>query len=400
MTDVGMLTPGAHRVAGLADDTALVAALVRAETAWFGVLVEQGAATQDLLDAVEEAAAGWRPDLAALAAESEDGGNPVLPVLRGLRAAVAERDESAARLLHRGLTSQDVLDTALMLLAADVVARVRSDLGTVARSLGTLAEQHRSTLMAGRTLTQYAVPVTFGLKAAQWLAGTLDALEQVEGVELPVQCGGAAGTLALAGELLADPAAAADAFAVALGLGSSPLSWHTRRTPVTRLGDALVGVCDALGVLGSDVAVLSRPEIAEVSEGGSGGASSTMPHKRNPVLSVLLRAAAQQAPLLAAQLHLAAGSAVDERPDGAWHSEWPALRRLMVLTATTAAQAAELASHLEVHADTMRDRALAAADALLAERGTGGDDPASYLGAHDRLIDAALSRLVAQEGDS
>jgi 3-carboxy-cis,cis-muconate cycloisomerase len=397
MTDHGLLTPGVHRVAGLVDDAALVGAMVRVETAWFGVLAQQGAATTEQLAAVETAAAAWRPDLAELTRHGEDGGNPVLPVVRALRAAVAAQDESAAEALHRGLTSQDVLDTALMLLAADTVRRVGSDLGILARLLGGLAEEHRSTVMAGRTLTQYAVPISFGLKAAQWLAGVLDAREQVARLELPAQCGGAAGTLALVRELVPSPSDAAEALAVALGLGSAAMPWHTRRTPVTRLGDALVEVCDAAGVIGSDVALLSRPEIAELSE-GAGGASSTMPHKHNPVLSVLLRAAAQQAPLLAAQLHLAAGSAVDERPDGAWHAEWPALRRLMELTATAAAQAADLVVHLEVHADTMRDRARAAADDLLAERGT-GDDPATYLGANDRLVDSALARLRALEGD-
>lgn len=397
MGDPGLLTPGAHRVAGLADDTALVMALVRVETAWFRVLADQGAATAEQLAAVEAAAATpGSVDLACVAEHGDDTGNPVLPVLRALRVAVGERDESAAALLHRGLTSQDVLDSALMLLAARTVTRIGEDLADVAGSLGALAQEHRASVMAGRTLTQHAVPVTFGLKAAQWLAGTLDALDGLDRVQLPVQCGGAAGTLALAGELLPDATGAGQALAHALGLSHDPLPWHTRRTPVTRLGDALVGVCDALGVIGSDVALLSRPEIAELTEGG-GGSSSTMPHKHNPVLSVLLRSAAQQAPLLGAQLHLAAGSAVDERPDGAWHTEWPALQRLFVLTATAAAQAADLVAHLTVHADTMRDRATDAAEELLAERGAGGTDPASYLGANDVLIDVALSRLHARE---
>lgn len=402
MTDVGLLSPGSRRVAGLADDTALVAALVRVETAWFRVLVDQGAASTEQLAVVESVVASGPPglaDLVGLAEHGEDAGNPVLPVLRALRVAVGQRDESAAALLHRGLTSQDVLDSALMLLGAGTVRRVGTDLADLAQALGALAEQHRTSVMAGRTLTQHAVPVTFGLKAAQWLSGALDALDGLDRLRLPVQCGGAAGTLALVGELLPSATDAARALGDELGLSSESLPWHTRRAPVTRLGDALVEVCGALGVLGSDVALLSRPEIAEVSEGGSGGrgGSSTMPHKHNPVLSVLVRAAAQQAPLLGAQLHLAAGSAVDERPDGAWHTEWPALQRLLVLTATAAAQSAELVAHLDVQVDTMRERADGAARELLAERGPGGTDPASYLGANDDLIDAALSRLRARQ---
>jgi len=156
-----------------------------------------------------------------------------------------------------------------------------------------------------------------------------------------------------------------------------------------------VGACDALGVIGSDVALLSRPEIGEVREGavpGRGG-SSTMPHKRNPVLSVLVRSAALQAPLLDAQLHLAAAQAVDERPDGAWHSEWPALRRLLELTVTAASQTAELVVGLEVDAVAMAARAKAAADDLLAERGRGSGDPADYLGESSAFVDAVLGRL-------
>ena len=396
MTDFGLLEPGAHRVAGMADDAAFVSAMVRVEKAWIRALTEQGAATPQQYDAVAAAAATWQPDLVELATEAESSGNPVVPFVRGFRDVVAEQDRSAAVLLHRGLTSQDVLDTALMLLAANTLARVHADLTSVVRGLGRLAEENRGSVMAGRTLTQYATPITFGLKAAQWLAGVLDALRRVEQTDLPVQCGGAAGTLALAGELVPKPLAAAATFARELGLSWPGMPWHTRRSPITTVGDALVGVCDALGVIASDVALLSRPELGELAEGGPGGGSSTMPHKRNPVLSVLVRSASLQAPMLGAHLHLAAGSAVDERPDGPWHSEWPALRRLFVLAATAAAQSADLVRELQVDAEAMNRRAEAASDELLAERGS-GTEPASYLGSADEFVDLALSRLAAWE---
>jgi 3-carboxy-cis,cis-muconate cycloisomerase len=305
-------------------------------------------------------------------------------------------DEEHARLVHRGLTSQDVLDTAMILVARDALARVSADLTASARELARLAERHRHTLMAGRTLTQWAVPITFGLKAAQWLSGVLDALERLRETEaaLPVQCGGAAGTLSLAAALSGDPVAAAAAMAEELGLVWPGLPWHTTRTPVTRIGDALVGACDAMGVLAGDVATLSRPEVGEVREGAvpGRGRSSTMPHKRNPVLSILVRSAALQAPLLAAQLHVAAALAVDERPDGAWHSEWPALRRLLSLSVTAASQTSELLRGLEVDADAMRERVEAAAAELLAERG-GHGEPGDYLGAASRFIDTVLARV-------
>lgn len=395
--DFGLLEPGAHRVAGLADDAALAKAMARVETAWFRALTEQGAATPEQYDAVAAAAATWQPDLADLATQAESGGNPVPPFVRGLRDVVGERDSAAAALVHRGLTSQDVMDTALMLLAANTVARVRVELTSVARGLGRLADEHRCSVMAGRTLTQHATPITFGLKAAQWLAGILDALKGLERTELPVQCGGAAGTLALAGELVPKPLTAASVFARELGLSWPQLPWHTRRSPVTAVGDALVGVCDALGVIASDVALMSRPEIAEIAEGGPGGASSTMPNKRNPVLSVLIRSASQQAPMLGAQLHLAAGSAVDERPDGAWHSEWSALRRLFVLAATASAQGADLVADLQVDVEAMSRRADGVSEALLAERGSGTGPASSYLGSADAFVTLALSGLAAWE---
>ncbi|MFD4639874.1 lyase family protein [Lentzea sp. NPDC058436] len=365
-----IVLPGSHRAAGLVDDAALVRAMLEVEVAWARVL----GSSVDLGD--------WVPSLDPV--EVEAAGNPVLPLVSALRAKVSVA-------VHTGLTSQDVLDTALVLLARGALERVSADLGRVAGALVRLADEHRSSVMAGRTLTQHAVPITFGLKAARWLVGVLDAVDELEFVvrNLPVQCGGAAGTLSR----VEDPVASASALAGYLGLVWPGLPWHTHRAPVTRIGDAVVRACDVLGVLAGDVLTLGRPEIGEVSEGfvaGRGG-SSTMPHKRNPVLSVLVNSAALRAPGLGAQLHLCAARAVDERPDGAWHAEWPALRALLELAVVAASQAAELVEGLEVHADVMARRAREAASDLLAERG-GGDDPASYLGAAELFVDEALKR--------
>lgn len=393
MNDHGLLDPGFYRVAGVADDRALAVAMARVEVAWYAALAEQHAATPAQYDVVVAVAGKWQPDLTELSATGEEGGNPVLPFINGLRRAVEEHDPNAAAQLHRGLTSQDVLDSALMTLASDIRARVLRDLAVAMRTTADLAVRHRDSVMAGRTLTQHAVPITFGLKAAQWLAGLLDAAERLTRIDLPVQCGGAAGTLALAGELVADVDQATRTFARELDLASPELPWHIRRSPVTALGDALVSVCDALGTVASDISILGRPEIAELSEGSPGGGSSTMPHKDNPVLSILVRSAAQQAPLLAAQLHLAAGGAVDERPDGAWHAEWAPLRRLLLLAATAASQAVDLVSGLVIDAQVMAARAEASADELLAERGGEVHDPSSYLGSASVFVDRAVARL-------
>jgi 3-carboxy-cis,cis-muconate cycloisomerase len=384
------LEPGAHRAEALADDAAVDAALVEAmldvERAWMIALADGGAAGAQHVAAVAAA----RPE-AISADDIENVGNPVFALVASLRAAV---DDKTARLVHRGLTSQDVLDTALMLIARDAVVRIDGHLARTCAALADAAEAHRATVMAGRTLTQYAVPVAFGLKAAQWLAGVLDARDALAALTFPVQCGGAAGTLSKAAQIVPDPLRAASILGETLGLAVTDLPWHTRRAPITRLGDALAEVCQSLGKIAADVLVLGRPEIGELSEDGAAGrgGSSTMPHKQNPVLSVLIRSASLRAPHLAAALHTCAALHVDERADGAWHAEWPALRDLLRLTLVAASQSAELTEGLVVHADVMNRRAREAAQQLLAERG-GGDDPADYLGVSDAFIDTVLRRV-------
>jgi 3-carboxy-cis,cis-muconate cycloisomerase len=381
---MSLLRPGAHRAAGIADDAAVLAALLRVEVAWARALVAAGTATDAEAAKVAEGAAGLDVDLPALAADAEAAGNPVVRLVELLREAAGD----ASGAVHRGLTSQDVVDTALVLLARDAVARVREDLVATGDALAALAGAHRDDVAVARTLTQWAVPTTFGLRAAQWLAGVGEAVARLDSLRFPVQYGGAAGTRAL----LTDRVAVA-ALATELGLADTDLPWHTRRAAVTGIGDALATTTDALGVLAADVLLLGRPEVAEVREGavaGRGG-SSTMPHKHNPVLSVLVHAAAQQAPGLAAQLHLSAAGAVDERPDGAWHAEWPVLTRLLELAVTAASQAAELVAGLQVDTAAMTARV----DAATA---TGRLDTRGGTGAAAGLVDLAITRWEETRG--
>lgn len=408
---VDLLWPGDERAGELMSDATLLAAMVRVEVAWLDALVAAGiapaAAGQDAvrLDGLV--------DVAEVAARAEASGNPVAPLVALLR------ERTGNTWLHRGLTSQDVLDTALMLGMADVLDRLRAELAAQADTLAALADAHRGTVMAGRTLTQHAVPITFGLKAAAWLTGVLDARDALD-VPLPVQIGGAAGTLAAPVELAAraglpDQVTAALALvertAGMLGLAART-PWHTARAPVTRLGDALATCTDAFGRIANDVLTLARPEIAELAEPAAAGrgASSTMPQKANPVLAVLVRRAALAAPQAAAALHLAAADARDERPDGAWHVEWATLRTLARRTVVAASQTTELVAGLRVHADRMRATAQAAAGALLAEQraisaaaapgGPGAEvhpDPGGYLGATDHVIDAVRRRHEEQK---
>lgn len=384
-----LLWPGDERAGDVFDDAAFLAAMVRVEEAWLGALASAGVGADD----VPLAGVVGADDIAALSAEAEAGGNPVIGLVRLLR------ERSGSRWVHRGLTSQDVLDTALVLCLRDALDAVLVDVARCAGALAGLARAHRGTVMAGRTLTQYAVPITFGLKAATWLSGLADATESLRRVraDLPVQLGGAAGTLAAVVELARDQD---DPVAVTAGLvqavareldlqGGAP--WHTRRTPLTSAADALVTLADTLGRIGADVALLSRPEIGELRE-AAGGGSSTMPGKANPVLSILLRRHALAAPGLAVTLHTAAAAYADERPDGAWHAEWDTLRTLARRSVVAASQAADLLAGLVVDVDRMSVRAGEVGETLTAEQRSMGGAEGPYLGANDLIIDTVLER--------
>ena len=399
MTD--LFWPGDERAGELLSDAALLAAMVEVEAAWLDALVAAGIAPADaktdLSGLVHEA------DVPGIAVTAESGGNPVIPLVALLRERVGT-DTEAARWLHRGLTSQDVVDTALVLGTRAAADRIRGDLDDQVRTLVALVAEHRDTPMVGRTLTQHAVPTTFGLKAAQWLTGILDAADAVAALAFPVQLGGAAGTMAAATELAGVEGARRLAAATAerLGLADGP-PWHTTRTTTTRAGDAAVTATDAWGRMANDVLTLGRPEIGELTE-GTGGGSSTMPHKANPVLSTLIRRAALTTPQLAATLHLAAASSVDERADGAWHAEWATLRTLLRRTCVAGSQATDLLAGLRVHPHRMRATLDAARDDVLAEQrsmtalsGTDAtpEEHPEYQGAAGVFVDAALDRARA-----
>jgi 3-carboxy-cis,cis-muconate cycloisomerase len=376
--DAGLLSPvsASPLVAALTGDRAVLAALLAVESGWAAVLQRAGLAPAGSAAVVASAAEAGRYDLAGIALRAQGGGNPVIPLLADLRRNVAALDTAgvgAAKAVHTSLTSQDVLDTALMLLARNTVHAVLADLKGAAAALAALANQHADTLCVGRSLTQHSLPFTFGLRAAQWFQGVAAAGRQLQALQFPVQFGGAAGTLA-AGTVLtegsrATPFSLADNLAAQLGLAPAAAPWHTNRLAITSLGHALASVLDAFGKIAADVLFLSRPEVAELAEprAAGRGVSSAMPQKQNPVLSVLVRSAALQAPQLAAQLHVAAANFNDERPDGAWHAEWPALRQLLALALGAAGHLRELAEGLRVFPDAMRRNLDLAGPLLLAE---------------------------------
>lgn len=383
MTDHGLLTPGTHRFHSLTDDDTFLRCLVEVEAAWVRAQAVVGLVPQAHADVVDDVVAGplWVGGLNAkdVAVAAEAGGNPVIDLLGHVRAAVRAVDAGAAGSVHRGLTSQDVMDTALMLLARRAVTAVEDHLDAVLQALGRLAAEHRTTSCVARTLTQHAVPSTFGLRCARWLHTVLDARQALAALRFPVAVGGAAGTLAGISALFADRpaserAAAVDelnqAWAAELGLDEAGHVWHTARGPVLQLGSAVAQSCAALGVVANDVLVLARPEIGEVREPSAPGrgVSSAMPQKQNPVLSVLIKRTALSAPQMLAQLYLAAGAFVDERPEGAWHAEWPSLRELLTMTGAAAMHARELTEGLRVDTEAMRRNLELSGPGLVSER--------------------------------
>jgi 3-carboxy-cis,cis-muconate cycloisomerase len=273
--------------------------------------------------------------------------------------------------LHLGATSQDVLDTATMLVAARTRATVEERLGPVVDRLSALADEHRTTPVAGRTLGQQAAPTTFGLRVAVLLDGLLRAARSLRALELPAQLGGSVGTLAVLVDLLGEDRAEQVRRGIAgrLGLADRPTAWHVERGPVAELGARLAVLVGSLGRLGLEIAQGARNEVGEldvVVPEGEGG-SSAMPQKRNPVAAVLLVAGARRAPGLAATL-LGAQLALDDRPAGDWHAEWQPLRELLRLAVEGAALAREAVDALTVGAERMRANLDLTRGALHAER--------------------------------
>jgi 3-carboxy-cis,cis-muconate cycloisomerase len=301
---------------------------------------------------------------------------------------------------------------------------VLAEVDAVVDDCARLAREHRGTLMAGRTLLQQALPVTFGLKAAGWLVAVLDARRRLLSAPLAVQLGGAAGTLAALGD--AGPRVLAE-LADGLGLAEPELPWHTARGRIGELAGALAVTAGALGKAGLDVVLMAQTEVAEVTE-AAGGGSSAMPHKRNPSAAVRARASAQQAVAAASSL-LAAAAHEHERAAGAWQAEWLPLRAALGFTGGAAAALRESLESLAVDADRMRANldplvlaervtlALAervgrdeAEDAVQSAAASGRDfrdalaahlspaeldellDPAGYLGSAGLFVDRALDR--------
>src|SRR5829696_825696 len=328
-------------------------------------------------------------------------GNPVPPLVRALTGAVSEGSEDAASHVHKGATSQDIMDTAAMLVCRHALRLILTEIEGIAAACAHLADTYRDTLMPGRTLLQQALPTTFGLKAAGWLVSVLESrrrLLDVHGSTLAAQLGGAAGTLASLG---GSGISVLEEFARELDLAEPLVPWHTDRTRVAEVGGALSLLAGVLGKIALDVILMAQTEVGEVAEpcdpGGQGrGGSSTLPHKRNPILSVTVAASTRRVQDLSRTLQ-AAITQEHERAAGAWHSEWEALSDALALTGGAAAAMREVTEGLEVNPEKMRENLYETKGMLMAENVT--TVVANLLGrleAHE-LVEAA-SRRAADSG--
>lgn len=366
------------RGSAIIDDRAWLQAMLDAEAGLARALERAGLAPAGAGGAVTRAARADGFDIAELGELSALTGNPVPGLARALAVRVGGQP---GRAVHRGATSQDILDTAAMLLARRAIDAAHADLAAAAAAAAALATEHRTTPMIGRTLLQQAVPVTFGVVAAGWLAG-LDAaitgLAETRRTRLAVQFGGAAGTLASLGP---DGIRVKAMLADELDLADPPLPWHTERLRIIDVGAAMARVTAALSKIARDVTLLAQAEVAEVAEGagspdgggaGTGapprrGGSSAMPNKSNPVAAAAVLGCAKQAPGLLATL-VASAEQEHQRAAGAWHAEWQPFGHLLQMAGSAAYWGRELLANLEVDTGKMAANLTAAGGLPLAER--------------------------------
>jgi 3-carboxy-cis,cis-muconate cycloisomerase len=343
---------GRGAVASEVDDRAWLRAMLDFEAALAAACAEAGLTPAPIAHEIAGACARDDYDLTALAAGTASAGTPVPALLAAMRAQLSSE---AAGHLHRGATSQDVIDSAAMLVARRALTVLLEDVEAAADACALLADRHRDTLQPGRTLLQHALPVTFGLTAVGWLDGLDTAASQLAEVRasgLALQLGGAVGTLASLGDH--GVAVAADT-ARRLELLEPALPWHSNRMRPALLAGALGASCGVAGKIATDVVLLTQTEVAELAPGGEEGGSSTLPHKRNPVAAVAARACAARAPGLVATMLAAMGGGEYQRAAGAWQAEPETLSELLRLTGSAFAAIRGLLEELRVDEAMMRE---------------------------------------------
>jgi 3-carboxy-cis,cis-muconate cycloisomerase len=338
---------------------------VKAEVALARVQGRLGVIPAEAAEQITTAGAGFAPDFVTLAAGTDKAGAPIIELVRQLRKHVGAE---VAPYVHWGATTQDIMDTALVLQTREALTLLEQTLRGVINNLAELARQHRHTLMAGRTHSQQALPIPFGLKVAGWIAPLLrhrQRLAQLKPRLLVLQLGGAAGTLASLGEM---GLTVQNGLAEELGLAIPALPWHTQRDALAELAGWLALVSGSLAKLAQDIILLAQTEVAEVTESvdfGRGG-SSTMPQKNNPVISEVIIATARANAGLVATMHQALIQE-HERATHGWQVEWLTLPQMFALTAAALDKTLFLSQNLVVDSARMRANVAASLGLMMAE---------------------------------
>jgi 3-carboxy-cis,cis-muconate cycloisomerase len=378
-------------------DRSMLQAMLDFEVALARAEERHGIIPPSAADAIAKVALADNFDATVIAHETQRAGTPGIPLVKALTERVRAVDPAAAGFVHWGATSQDVADTALILLLKRAQPLLAADYARLDAALRRLSDRHAGTVMLGRTLLQAAPPITFGLKAAGWLAALRRGWSRVAETfdqALVLQFGGASGTLAALGDRGLD---IADALAEQLGLAVPDAPWHAHRDRLAALLTACAMYVGSLGKMARDISLLMQSEVSEAAEpGGDGrGGSSTMPHKRNPIACAITLAAANRVPGLVATF-LSGMTQEHERGVGGWHAEWPAVTAVIQSTGVAVASIVEAAEGLVVDEGRMRANIDATRGVVFAERAVmmlgsslGRD------GAHQVLEDAT-KRSVAE----
>lgn len=367
------------------------AALARAEAA-------AGVIPASTVDPIEAACMADAFDMAALAEAATRSGNLAIPLVKALTANVGKADSEASRYVHWGATSQDVIDSATMLTLRAGIDALDADLSRAIKGFATLARTHRNTAMVARTWLQHALPMPFGLKAAEYASSLARArcrLRRLRREGLALQFGGAAGTLAALGD---NGLAVAERLAQELNLPLPEAPWHTHRDRIAEAASHFAILAGTCGKIARDVSLMMQTDVGEAFEpaGEGRGGSSTMPHKRNPVAAASALGCATMAPQLAATI-FAAQVQDHERSAGPWHAEWPTLPQLMLVTSGALAAIVDIAEGLEVDPARMRSNLDATQGLIMAEAVTFAlADKIGKSDAH-HLIEAASKRAVAEK---
>lgn len=398
MAEKSILVPGSALVDGCGDE-AFLAALLDVELAWVKAQHREGLIGKAELLAAAAACAAESWSVGDISDRVANGGNPVIPLLDELRNRVATHLPVDADLgfIHWTLTSQDVFDSAMLLVAKRVVGQILADLNATRAALVALTSSKQP--MLARTLSRSAGRTTFGYKAARWAQAISESAEQliVCANSLPLSFGGAAGNLAAL--LAGTKGNAAAAFALIsswadeLDLAQTVLPWHTGRFPVQRLAASLAECSISIGKIANDLVLLNRDEIAELAEpeAPGRGASSSMAHKRNPVMAIMIRRAALAAPHLLSQVFTGAALSDDERADVGWHLEWEPLMSLLRDAAISARLGAELAAGMQINEQRMAQN-LESFEFTVGRESRPGAEPA--------LIERFLARYGDLEGET